>query len=350
MYRSLIENAGEAILVARDDRVIFANPRAEELFGWTQHDLAARPIAEFIHTEDRDTMMRQYEKLLRSEQTFRVPPFRIVDRSDNIKWVRLRAALFSTDTNPAVFFFLTDMTRRINTEQELRRSEEKYRRVIDTTSGGYILMDPHFLIIDVNRSLLQMLGCGREELIGKLPYTLYDKKSVMFYFANQDHISFEAQFAVKGGREITLLYNRSTLRDEKGGDHRLRVVPVGSAGVEARAATAASCGRTLPSGVLRERRSRDVPECALPANSCGPIPRMSAFWGTTPSKRCWPRSMIYPLSTFILKTGSKCCRSFAKRGSAGKLAEVKLKRKDGQPGLVAVQREVDVLHDGELVI
>jgi diguanylate cyclase (GGDEF)-like protein/PAS domain S-box-containing protein len=216
LYRSLIETAGEAILVARGDRVIFANPRAEELFGGTQHDLAARPFAEFIHADDRDTMMRQYEKLLESEQTFRAPPFRIVSRSKNIKWVRLRAALFSTDTNPVVFFFLTDMTRRIKAEQELRRSEEKYRRVIDTTSGGYILMDPHFLIIDVNRSLLQMLGCEREELIGKQPYTLYDKRSVMFYFANQEHISFEAQFAVKGGSEISLLYNRSTLRDENG--------------------------------------------------------------------------------------------------------------------------------------
>jgi diguanylate cyclase (GGDEF)-like protein/PAS domain S-box-containing protein len=216
LYRSLIENAGEAILVVRDDRIIFANPRAEELFGWTQHELAERPIAEFIHAEDRETVMRQYEKLLGSEQAFRVPPFRIVDRSDNVKWVRLRAALFSTDINPAVFFFLTDMTRRIKAEQELRRSEEKYRRVIDTTSGGYILMDPKFLIIDVNRSLLQMLGCEREDLIGRLPYTLYDKKSVTFYFANQDHISFEAQFAVKEGRDITLLYNRSTLRDEKG--------------------------------------------------------------------------------------------------------------------------------------
>ena len=105
LYRSIIENAGEAILVARGDRVIFANPRAEELFGWTQHDLATRPIAEFIHTEDRDAMMRQYEKLLRSEQTFRVPPFRIVDRSENIKWVRLRAALLSADTNRWSSFF-----------------------------------------------------------------------------------------------------------------------------------------------------------------------------------------------------------------------------------------------------
>ncbi|MFZ1199591.1 MAG: diguanylate cyclase, partial [Desulfobacterales bacterium] len=61
-----------------------------------------------------------------------------------------------------------------------------------------------------------MLGCEREEITGKLPDTLYDKKSVMFYFANQDHISFEARFAVKGGREIPLLYNRSTLRNEKG--------------------------------------------------------------------------------------------------------------------------------------
>lgn len=216
LYRALIENTSEAILVARDDGIIFANPRAEELFGWAQNDLATRSIAEFIHANDRESVMRRYEKSLGSEQAFRVPPFRIVDRSDNIKWVRLRAVLFPTKTDSAVFFFLTDMTRRMKAEHELRRSEERYRRVIDTTSGGYILMDSHFSIIDVNRSLLQMLGCGREELIGKLPYTLYDKKSVMFYFANQDHISFEAQFAVKGGREIPLLYNRSTLRDEKG--------------------------------------------------------------------------------------------------------------------------------------
>jgi diguanylate cyclase (GGDEF)-like protein/PAS domain S-box-containing protein len=216
LHRSLIENAGEAILVARDDRIIFANPRAEELFECKQNDLATRSIAEFIHTDDRDTVIRQYEKSLESEQSFRSLPFRIRDRSDNIKWVRLRAAQLSADTDPVVFFFLTDMTRRKKAEEELRRSEEKYRRVIDTTSGGYILMDPHFLIIDVNRSLLQMLGCEREELIGKQPYTLYDKKSVMFYFANQEHISFEAQFAVKGGSEISLLYNRSTLRDENG--------------------------------------------------------------------------------------------------------------------------------------
>ncbi|MFZ0132806.1 MAG: PAS domain S-box protein [Desulfobacterales bacterium] len=215
-YRSLIENAGEAILVVRGDRIIFANPRAEELLGWAQPELAVRPIAEFIHAEDRDAVMPQYEKLRGSEKAIRLPPFRILDRSGAIKWVRLRAALFKTEPDPAAFIYLTDMTRRKKAEEKLRRSEEKYRRVIDTTSGGYILMDPHFLITDVNRSLLQMLGCEREELISKLPDTLYDKKSVMFYFANQDHISFEAQFAVLGGSQISLLYNRSTLRDEKG--------------------------------------------------------------------------------------------------------------------------------------
>ncbi len=216
LYRTLVESAGEAILVVRGDRIVFANPKAEELFGWTRHELAARSIAAYIHAADRDTVMRQYRKWLGSEQTIRVPPLRIVDRTDNIKWIRLRAALLSAGADPVVSFFLTDMTRRKKAEEELRRSEEKYRRVIDTTSGGCILMDPHFLIIDVNKSLLQMLGCERDELIGKLPDMLYDKKSVMFYFANQDHISFEAQFAVKGGSEISLLYNRSTLRDENG--------------------------------------------------------------------------------------------------------------------------------------
>ena len=216
LYRALIEHASEAILVARKNEIVFANPRAEELFEWSAHELIGLAIEPFIHDEDRPLLLQEYAAAIETGGSVRVPPVRVVDRSGNVKWVKTRISLFAGESDPALFFFMTDMTRRKLAEDELRRSEERYRRVINSTSGGYILTDKDFVIIDVNQSLLKMLGCEREKLIGKHPESLYDSQSILFYSADRDHFSFEARFAVNQGGDIPLLYNRSTLRNEQG--------------------------------------------------------------------------------------------------------------------------------------
>ena len=38
-YRTLLENAGEAVLVAQDGMFKFANPKAEELFGYSKEEI-----------------------------------------------------------------------------------------------------------------------------------------------------------------------------------------------------------------------------------------------------------------------------------------------------------------------
>lgn len=215
-YRAMIEHASEAILVARKNDIVFANPRAEELFERSEQELIGLTLEPFIHAEDRALVMQEYAAALESGQSVRLPSVRVVDRSDNIKWVNLRFSRFSGDSDPAVIFFITDMTRRKMAENELRRSEEKYRRVINSTSGGYLLMDEEFWIIDTNQSLLSMLGCEREQILGKQPDSLYDPHSVVFYSADRAHFSFEARFAIAGGGDIPLLYNRSTLHSEQG--------------------------------------------------------------------------------------------------------------------------------------
>lgn len=216
LYRALIENAGEAILVSRDDGFVFVNPKAEALLGCSQKELAAKSLTDFIHAEDRPAVGRLHEMALADGKGDSPPLCRIVDRQGDVKWVRLRVLHFGDVVEPATFIFMTDLTSRKRAEDELRRSQEKYRRVIDTTAGGYLLLDPSFFIVDVNKSLLHMLNCERDDLVGRQPELLYDRQTVQFYSANRDHISFEAKFQVKNGRAIPLLYNRNVLRDDSG--------------------------------------------------------------------------------------------------------------------------------------
>jgi len=101
-------------------------------------------------------------------------------------------------------------------EEELRRSHERFRLVVDGTSQGFLLLDPNLAVTDVNKAVLQILDYAPEELRGKPFHDLYDQGSIEFYFADTNHLSFEATFLTKLGRRVPILFNRSTLRDPSG--------------------------------------------------------------------------------------------------------------------------------------
>ncbi len=66
-YRTLIENAGEAIVVAQDGVIKFTNPKGEELYGRSQEELASRPLTYFIHEEDREMVGERHKRRLKGE-------------------------------------------------------------------------------------------------------------------------------------------------------------------------------------------------------------------------------------------------------------------------------------------
>ena len=100
--------------------------------------------------------------------------------------------------------------------EQSRQTEEKYYRVLDSTSEGFMLLDNHLAITEVNLAVLKMSGYGREDFIGVKIEKFYDQASVSFYSASRDHLSFEARFRSKTGQEIPMLFSRSIIRDDTG--------------------------------------------------------------------------------------------------------------------------------------
>lgn len=60
-----------------------------------------------------------------------------------------------------------EIAHRKEVEKELKKSEEKYRSLIEQASDGIFIMDFQFIILDVNTSACNMLHYDKEELIGK---------------------------------------------------------------------------------------------------------------------------------------------------------------------------------------
>jgi PAS domain S-box-containing protein len=135
-YRLVVENAGEAILVAQEDMITFANPKAVDMAGYSNKELTSRPFVEFIHPEDRTIAFEYHLKHLRGEVLPEVYTFRIIDKQGKSKWVEVNAVLITWESKPAALNFLTDITERKRAEDALRESERRMNRAQEIAHLG----------------------------------------------------------------------------------------------------------------------------------------------------------------------------------------------------------------------
>ncbi len=205
-YRNLVESANEAILVAQNGIFRYANPKAEELFGYSHKEIASKPLSAFVHKKDREMVMQRHEKRSKNESLPEVYSFRIVNKNGATIWIELKVKLFTWNNQPATLCYMTDIRKR-------KQAEEKYNRVLESRFEGFVLLDNNRFIIEVNKALLKISGYNRNDFIGHLIDKFYDKTSVDFYSASPDHFSFEALFRAGDGRGIPMLFSRSTLKD-----------------------------------------------------------------------------------------------------------------------------------------
>ena len=157
-YRLVVENAGDAILIAQDGMLRFVNPRASEILGYSYDEFISRPFVEFIHPEDRMTVLESHLKRIKGEGLPEVYSFRVVDKDQNIRWVEINAVLITWHEKPATLNFLRDVTER-------KRAEERYRTVLRTTMDGFWIVDMEGHFLEVNDAYCHLIGYSRDELL-----------------------------------------------------------------------------------------------------------------------------------------------------------------------------------------
>ncbi|HEY4845137.1 MAG TPA: EAL domain-containing protein, partial [Candidatus Dormibacteraeota bacterium] len=106
--------------------------------------------------------------------------------------------------------------------QELRASEERYRRIVETAFEGVWIIDGNNRTTFVNRRLTDMLGYGAEEMIGKPVLDFMDAEAQAAFVANRERRQHahqpehEFRFRRKDGSELWVLLEASPDEDASG--------------------------------------------------------------------------------------------------------------------------------------
>jgi two-component system sensor histidine kinase/response regulator len=171
LYREVVENVSEAIVVVQYNRVIYCNPRAVEIAGCSLEELRQLPFTSLIHPDDLTLVMERFDRRMRGIPSSgpRVM-FRVVRPDQRIVWVESGAVLIDWEGEPAMLGFLTDQTARRQQEEALILSEQHHRQVVDNALEGIVVMQDGKIVF-ANRSAQQLSGYGADELIGQ-PFAL----------------------------------------------------------------------------------------------------------------------------------------------------------------------------------
>ena len=133
-YRIMVENANLGIIVAQDGRLRYANPRTSEFTGLSLGELINSPFLEHIHPDDREMVGLHYSRRIKGEGSPETYAFRAVDRKGRIRWIEIRSVMISWEGRPATLSFLRDISERIQMEEALQESEDRYRVVSQLTA------------------------------------------------------------------------------------------------------------------------------------------------------------------------------------------------------------------------
>ena len=195
-------------------------------FGYDSADFLEERIffKDIVIEEDNDRLGDEIRAHVEADVEEYTQYYRIYTADGDVRWVEDQTSVVRDENGEKLFHqgILVDITERKLAEEKLRRSEEKHRRIVETAGEGFLMMDDHLKILDVNDAYCNMLGYSRSEIIGKTPMDLATEKFARFMQSNRDRIlamdyrKFEGTLLAKDGRIVPVLIHGNTLRDDKG--------------------------------------------------------------------------------------------------------------------------------------
>ena len=141
---------------------------SEAMFGYTRDEVIGRELGELIvprvHRERHRNGMRRYlesrdRHLLRREMEQVA-----MHRSGSEFPVSVRLVSYQTPEGWRLLGFIEDITERKKAEESLKSSEQRYRRLFDSTSAA-ILIQQGSQIVGINQTACTILGASRDELM-----------------------------------------------------------------------------------------------------------------------------------------------------------------------------------------
>jgi len=177
----------------------------------------------FIHPEDLDYVMTATNE---SQKTLSDTDMnhRIILKDGTIKHINSKSKFeFDQNGKPVGLYGIAhDVTEQVLAQKRILENEERYRRIVETSNEGILVIDENNNTSFVNKRFCEMFGYSFEEMMGKPMFDMLDEKGKAIskekIERRKSGISenFDLSFKAKNGEIIYVNSSASPILDDKG--------------------------------------------------------------------------------------------------------------------------------------
>lgn len=176
-YRLIVETANEGIwIIDAESRTVFANIKMAEMLGFTRNEMIGKSLFEFMDEEGQtiaEIHVDRRRQDIREQYDFK---FRRKDGTEVWTIMSTVPIFDNMGRYSGVLGMITDITERKLAEKTLRKSEERYRTIFETTGTATIIIEEDTTISLANTEFERLSGYSKEELEGKKSWTDFVEK------------------------------------------------------------------------------------------------------------------------------------------------------------------------------
>lgn len=223
-YRALFDSSLCSVYIHDlQGNFLDANETAFKLLGYSKKDLPSLSISTIIDGEQVPIAKKRIEDIIRIG--FAKDPFlyRVKRKQGDYIWMEVVSTLIHRDGKPfAIQGMAWNVTEQIQIREALRRSEEKYRTMIETMNEGLSILDKTGIMTLVNNRFCQMTAYSKDELLGRNVSAILDKENEKILQRQWElrkkgiEEPYEITLTTKDGKKVDALVAPKLVFDEKG--------------------------------------------------------------------------------------------------------------------------------------
>ncbi|MBT2639596.1 PAS domain S-box protein [Bacillus sp. ISL-39] len=159
-FRTLVELSPNAIILTQFDKVAYANPHTEALFGTNLKDIIGKPVRSFFYGHPNIISKLDFNEktVISFEEQLKM--------GDSYIDIEVSSSLITYQGEKAVLTVIKEITKRKSMERALRESEEQYRFIAENSSDMIGRLSSDGSIVYISPSSKRILGYRNDELIG----------------------------------------------------------------------------------------------------------------------------------------------------------------------------------------
>ena len=173
-YSRLIEASPDPIFIYVDEVIIFANRAAGKLLAAESMDqIIGRSIWDFSPIESRPALRKGIDLLLSGVRRYLIAEDKVTRIDGEVINVEISTSFFPFNNQNGILAFFRDITKRRRAEDELKRSENIYRTIFETTGTAMIFFEEDTTISLANSECLIISGYTKDEVEGKMSWRTF---------------------------------------------------------------------------------------------------------------------------------------------------------------------------------